>query len=176
MPLRALKTFVDESIDVKSPEKTGKVIGPPRLEELGGIATWVADVDVGGGEELLRSCPISQYAQMLRHADDGTPVRLARNNAGLWQIVGRAHELVGNTNVATLDLQNEGLLFTYGLSLNTLGNPETQQGTLFTPPPTGNSVAGWIHTKLTFGELEPLGSKIFGAIKSVQVGGPNPEP
>ena len=176
MGLRALGLFIDESIDSRATERTGFIVGPPRIETLGGKETWVADVDVGGGEELLISLPISQYAQQLRHADEGTPVKLARNPAGLWQVIGRAFEKVGNTNVETLNITTEGFLYTYGLSLDTLGSPQTQQGNPFTPPATGTSVSGFIHSTLPYGSISPYGTVTYGAIQSVKTGNPNPAP
>lgn len=176
MGLRALGLFIDESIDSRSTEKIGFVVGPPRIEVVGGKETWVADVDVGGGEELLISIPISPYSQQLRHADEGTPIKLARNTAGLWQIIGRAFEKVGNTSVATLNIATEGFLYTYGLILDTLGSPQTQQRNSFTPPATGTSVSGWTHSTLPYGSISPYGTVIYGAIQSVKLGNPNPAP
>lgn len=174
MVFDVIRQFVDEQIDARSTEKTGFIVGPPRLESLGGKNTFVADVDVGNGEELMRSVPISQYAQQLRHADEGTPVKLARNSAGLWQVVGRAFVKVGNMNVNTYNLQIEGLLYTYGLSLSTLGVPTTQQGATFTPPLTSSTVSGFTHVPLTYAEITPYGFIPYGSIKSTKLGSPNP--
>ena len=176
MPLRPIIELVDEQIDSRSTEKTGFIVGPPRIENLGGKDTWVADVDVGQGEELLESVPISQYAQQFRHADAGTPVKLARNAAGLWQVISRAYTKVGNMNVSTLNLETEGFLYTYGLSLDSGGKPKTQQGATFVPPAPATSTSGWNHVPLTYGEMTPYGSKPYGGIKSIRIGTPNPAP
>ena len=167
---RTLTAFGDELVDSRRRTLVGFVVGPPRLENRGGLDTFVVDVDVGNGEELLESVPIAPYAQQLRHADQGTPVRLAKSpSAGLWQVVGRAFEKVGNMEVRTYSLEGRGFLYTQGISLDDLGSPQTAAGNTFSPGTPASGTIGWVHAPLPYGDLTPYGILPYGAVKSTKI-------
>lgn len=99
----------------------GNIIGVPYLTTINGLVFWVADVDVGHGDEIIRQVPIAQYAQNLRHSDNDIPVRLQKNSAGQLQIVGRADLQRSNSFDTAYNPKDQGLLFAFGMGLNSVG-------------------------------------------------------
>lgn len=111
----SLSRYVNDQIDRNKEEIIATVVSDPRIEIVGGQETWVADIDVGNGEEILFSVPIAQYAADLRHSDFGTPVKLQKDPSGNYQIVGRADLQKSNMVLNVYSILLESLLYTEGL-------------------------------------------------------------
>lgn len=85
-----LGRFVRREILARRPEITGTVIGPLRVIDADATtsATWVVDVDIGGGV-ALEEVQVKAGGDGSRfYAALGQTVKLARNTEGLYDVIG----------------------------------------------------------------------------------------
>lgn len=148
-------------------EIDGKVLSRPALLVTDGVAMiYAVDVDIGQ-KDPLKNVPIARANRNLLYSEVGAAVRLRRNDAGRYEIVGFSKEQPGTYVRVPVELPS----FPFGNAGIITGIDPAQAPS---PLPTGPIIVGTPQDEtltgrpLTYGELITFGT--YGSIPYGAIG------
>ena len=138
----SVQKIISVEIYKSSSTKTGTIVSAIRemADDSEGNTVFVADVDLGGGLDILKNVPIACQNRDLFYSDQGKSVALSKINNGTWVISGISKHTVGRTHYIYMTFADDVILV------------------------TGEEWAGYVTRRLTFGELGALASSGFGQL------------
>lgn len=107
-----LKQLITREIKSVKEQIRGRMMTDPVQKEFDVVGmselTWVADVDVGDDDQLLRDVPIKINGPKARfYARRDSPVFLEKNEQGRYQIIGPADRIRQQGSLCILDEDTE---------------------------------------------------------------------
>lgn len=90
----SIRKIIDWAIADQKSEMTGTIVSPfYEYQDYTGNWVWACDVDLGGGQEVLRCVPVAANNRDVIYAQQGKGVSLSRMGSGKWAITGLSKTL-----------------------------------------------------------------------------------